>query len=114
MFSHRKFVNFCIFIVSILSVNLAGDAVTDYLLKYKYLTHPAKATLAGMFITALVLYPAFMWIDDLSEKLTKRYFKVGKNAAGKTFGVLITFTIAITILFFLYLKRWFGLYIWDL
>ncbi len=114
MFSNKKLVNFCIFIISILCVNLINDKVTTYLLEYKHLTHPAKATLIGMLLTAFVLYPAFMWIDDLSEKLTKSYFKAGKNAAGKTIGVLITFCIAMSVLFLFYLNMWFGMFLWDL
>jgi hypothetical protein len=114
MFTHRKLVNFCIFIVSILTVNIATEKVTDYLLRYKHYTHPAKATLIGMLLTAFVLYPAFRWIDDLSEKLTKKYFKAGKNAAGKTFGVILTFGLAMSLLFCLYLNSWFELNIWDL
>jgi hypothetical protein len=114
MFTYRKFVNALVFVVSILTVNLITDRITHYLLKHKHITHPAKATLIGMLLTAIVLYPAFMWIDDLSEKLTKNYFKAGKNAAGKTIGVLITFCIAMSILFLFYLHLWFGLYVWDL
>lgn len=76
--------------------------------------HPAKTTLIGMLLTAFVLYPAFMWIDDLSEKLTKSYFKAGKNAAGKTIGVLVTFCVAMSVLFLFYLNMWFGMYLWDL
>jgi hypothetical protein len=114
MFSHRKIVNLFVFIISILSVNLITDRITNYLLEHKHMTHPAKATLVGMFLTIAVLYPAFMWIDDLSEKLTKHFFKAGKKAGGKTIGLLIAFSLAIGILFFFYLHLWFGMFIWDL
>lgn len=114
MFTYKKFVNLLVFIVSILTVNLITDRITNYLLEHKNLTHPAKATLIGMFLTVAVLYPAFVWIDDLGEKITKNFFKAGKNAAGKIIGVLITFCIAIGILFLFYLHLWFGLYPWSL
>jgi hypothetical protein len=114
MISNRKFVNALIFFISILIVNLVTDKITTYVLKYKHMTHPVKATLIGMLLTVCVLYPAFMWIDDLTEKITKRYFKVGKNAAGKTIGVIVTFLVALGILFLFYLHLWFGLYLWDL
>jgi hypothetical protein len=114
MFTYKKFVNLLVFIVSILSVNLITDRITNYLLEHKHLTSPAKATLLGMFLTVAVLYPAFMWIDDLAEKIAKNFFKAGKNAAGKTIGVLIAFAVAIGILFLIYLHLWFGLYPWNL
>lgn len=114
MMSNRKFVNALIFFISILSVNLVTDKITSWVLGYKHLTHPVKATAIGMILTVCVLYPAFVWLDDLSEKITKRYFKAGKNAAGKTIGVFITFCVAIGILFLFYLHLWFGMYPWDL
>jgi multidrug efflux pump subunit AcrB len=112
--SNRKFVNALIFFISILIVNLVTDKITSYLLDHKHIMHPAKATLTGMLIMVCVLYPAFMWIDDLTEKITKSYFKAGKNAAGKTIGVVLTFLMAFGVLFLLYLHQWFGLYIWNL
>lgn len=114
MFTYKKFVNLLVFIISILTVNLITDRITNYLLEHKHITHPAKATMIGMFLTVAVLYPAFMWIDDWGEKITKNFFKAGKNAAGKTIGVLITFSITLGILFLFYLHLWFGLYLWDL
>jgi hypothetical protein len=114
MFSYKNFVNTLVFIISILTVNLLSDKVTTYLITHKHILHPAKATLIGMLLTALVLYPAFKSINNLSEKLTKHYFNAGKNAAGKTIGVIITFFIALGILFLFYLHLWFKLYIWDL
>jgi hypothetical protein len=112
--TNRKFVNALIFFISLLTVNLVTDKITAILLKYKHLTHPAKATAIGMVLTVVVLYPTFMWLDDLTEKITKRYFKAGKSAAGKTLGVIITFCVALGILFILYLHLWFGMYPWQL
>jgi hypothetical protein len=114
MISYKKFVNALVFLISILTVNLVTDRITTYLLKHKHLTTPAKATIIGMALTALVLYPAFLWIDSMSEKLTKNYFKAGKNAAGKSIGVFITFCLAMGVLFLFYLHLWFGMYFWDL
>ena len=114
MFTYRKFVNALVFVISILTVHLITDRITVYLLAHKHILQPAKATLLGMLLVAIVLYPAFMWIDDLSEKLTKNYFKAGKNAAGKILGTLLTFAIALAVLFLFYLNLWFGLYVWEL
>lgn len=108
MFTYRKFVNLLIFIVSILIVNLLTDKITNLLLRYKYTMHPAKATLLGMVIMVFVLYPAYNWLDDFSEKITKRYFNAGKNAAGKITGTLLAFVILIFVLFLFYLDLWYN------
>lgn len=115
MFSYKKFVGFLVFIISILAVNLINIALTEYLLTFKHYSHPGKITLIGMLILALVLYPAFMWIDDWSERVTLKYFSLGsKSAAGKTVGVIIAFSVVFGILFVCYLHTWFGLFPWDL
>lgn len=114
MFTYRKFVNFLIFIVSILIVNLVTDHITNWLLRHKHLMHPAKATLLGMGIMVFILYPAFNWIDDFSEKLTKKYFNAGKNAAGKITGTLLAFLILVFILFLFYLHIWYQQTLLDL
>lgn len=111
--SYRKIVNFLVFIISILTVNLLTTYITDKLFSYKNLTHPVKATLIGMGLTVFILYPAFMWIDDLSEKLTKRFLKAGKNAGGKVMGLILMFLLALAVLFAFYLHMWFGVMPWD-
>jgi hypothetical protein len=112
--SYRKFVNFLIFIISILIVNLVTTLISDYLMRYKHMTHPVKATLIGMVAVVFILYPAFNWIDDWSEKLSKKMFAAGKNAGGKFFGLLWAFSIAFTILFLCYLNLWFSIKPWNL
>jgi hypothetical protein len=114
MFSYKKFVNLLAFIVSILTVNLLTDRITGYLLTYRHIVHPAKATAIGMLLTVVVLYPAFTWIEDLSDRFTKKYFKAGKNMAGRTIGISVAFSIAFGILFLCYLNLWFGLMVWEL
>lgn len=114
MFTYRKFVNLLIFIISILAVNLITDRITVFLSGYKYTLHPAKATLVGMAILVFILYPAFNWIDDFCETLTKKYFNAGKNAAGKITGVLLAFVVLIFILFLFYLDLWYNKSLLDL
>lgn len=115
MFSYKKFVGFLVFIISILSVNLINIWLTEYLFTFKHYDRPGKITLIGMLLLALVLYPAFRWIDDWSEKITLSYFNAGsKSVGGKTVGVIIAFSVVFGILFVCYLHTWFGLFPWDL
>ena len=64
--------------------------------------------MVGMVIMVFVLYPAYNWLDDFSEKVTKRYFNAGKNAAGKITGTLLAFVILIFVLFLFYLDLWYN------
>jgi len=114
MFTYKRFLGSLVFIVSILTVNLLSTYFFDYLLTFKHLENPWKVTMIGMFALVLVLYPAFMWIDDLSEKVTMKYFKAGKSAAGKFFGVLLAFSVAFFVLFVFYFQLWFGFWVWQL
>jgi hypothetical protein len=111
---YRKFVNFLLFIISILTVNLLTTLLSDYMMKYTQHNHPLKATLIGMVLTVFVLYPAYSRIDDISENLTRRIFTAGKNAAGKFLGLLWAFSVAFGILFVCYLNLWFHINLWDL
>ena len=112
--TYRKVVNFLVFIVSILVVNLATNYISEWLLSYKHTAHPAKVTLIGMGLTVFILYPAYNWLDDISEKVTKHYFNAGRNATGKIPGLIIAFSISLLVLFLCYLHMWFGLSPLDL
>lgn len=112
--SYRKFVNFLIFMISILAVNLVTSMISDHLMGYMRALHPVKATLIGMMVMVFVLYPAFNWIDDMSEKMTKQIFAAGKNAGGKFLGLFWAFAVALGVLFCFYLHLWFRLKPWDL
>jgi hypothetical protein len=112
--SYRKFVNLLIFIISILAVNLVTTHISDQIIGYMHDMQPWKATLIGMMLMVFVLYPAYNWLDDLSEKLTKQVFTAGKNAGGKFLGLLWAFSVALGVLFCFYLHLWFHLKPWDL
>ncbi len=112
--AYRKLVNFFVFVISILIVNLITDKVTTLLLSYRFAGNSTKATLIGMAVMVFVLYPAYNWLDDLSSKMAKRVFKAGKHAGGKFLGVTVAFLVCLFILFLFYLHLWFGKTIFDL
>ena len=112
--SYRKVVNTLVLLISILFVNLLTSLISDFGFKYLKNMNSAKATLIGMGATVFILYPAYSYIDKWSEKLTKKMFNAGKNAAGKFIGLLLVFSAAIFILFIAYLKMWFNVWYWDI
>lgn len=111
--SYRKVVNTLVLLISILFVNLLTSLISDLGFKYLKNMDSAKATLIGMGATVFILYPAYSYIDKWSEKLTKKVFNAGKNAAGKFIGLLLVFIAAICLLFIAYLKVWFNVWYWD-
>lgn len=112
--SYRKFAGFLIFIISILTINLITTFISDYLMSYMHFTHPLKATLIGMVLMVFILYPAYNWIDKLSNVITVRIFNAGRNAGGKFLGLLWAFGVAFGILFLCYLYIWFQVKVWQL
>lgn len=112
--SYRKFANFLLFIISILTVNLITTFISDYMMSYMHLTHPLKATLIGMVLMVFILYPAYNWIDELSGIITVKIFTAGRNAGGKFLGLLWAFFVAFGVLFLCYMYIWFHIRVWDL
>lgn len=112
--SYKKVLNALVFLVSILFVNILTTFIGDYALNYLHRMHPAKATAIGMAATVFILFPAFTYIDKWSERTTKKLFNAGKNAAGKFIGLLLVFAITLSVLFTVYLKMWFNVWVWQL
>jgi len=105
---YKKLVNYYLFIVSILIVNLIADHLTGFLLGLRFMTNPPKATLIGMGVLVFVLYPAFHYINNWSEDFALRIFSAGKHIGGKVFGVTLAFLLCLFIILLLYMQLWFG------
>lgn len=112
--SYKKILNALVLLVSILLVNIITTLIGDLGLNYLRNMHPVKATAIGMAATVFILFPAFNYLDKWSERTTKKVFTAGKNAAGKFIGLLLVFAVALSILFAIYLKMWFGIWVWKL
>lgn len=112
--SYKKVLNALVFLISILFVNILTTCIGDFGLNYLRSMHPAKATAIGMAATVFILFPAFSYIDKWSERTTKKVFNAGKNAGGKFIGLLLVFGLTLSILFAVYLKMWFNVWVWQL
>jgi len=106
--NYNKLVNYYVFVLSILTVNLISDRITNYLFGLRFMTHPIKATAIGLCVLVFVLYPAYHYLNGWSERIAKRIFKIGKNAGGKFVGVTLAFLLCLFILYLLYMQFWFG------
>lgn len=104
---YRYFFRFAVMSLTILTVNLITNALTNYMVSYKNHYRPVVFTLLGMAITVIILYPLFIklesWVKDISVKAVRS----GKSVAGKYLGLLFTFLSALTVLFYFYTKMWY-------
>ena len=57
--------------------------------------------------------PIFAYTDRITQAAVKAGLQQTKSGAGKVIGVMVFIAVVITILFALYLDRWFGLSILD-
>ena len=104
---YRYFFRFAVMSLTILTVNLITNALTNYMVSYKNHYRPVVFTLLGMAITVVILYPLFIklesWVKDISVKAVRS----GKSVAGKYLGLLFTFLAALMVLFYFYAKMWY-------
>lgn len=105
----RRFINFFILAITILTVNLLTGYITEYFLHYKKITNPLKFTALGMIILVAIFYPVFGYIEKKVEKITRKLIKRGKNTLGKSMGFVVVISLLIFALFSVYAKLWFDL-----
>ena len=104
---YKFFFRFVVATLTILTANLITNAISDYLVSYKNHFRPLVFTFLGMGIIIVIFYPLFMKLEDLLKYLSVKVVKSGNSAAGKYMGLLLTFLIALLILFYFYAKMWY-------
>lgn len=98
---------FVVATITILTANLLTNAISAYLVSYKNHFRPVVFTLLGMGIIIVIFYPLFMKLEDWLKYLSVKLVKSGNSAAGKYMGLLLTFLVALLILFYFYAKMWY-------
>ena len=104
---YNKIIKFMVLLLSILTANLITTIIDEYVLTYKHTFNPYLFTWIGMLIVVLIYYPLFTQIDKWSTKYSDKFIKVGKKITGKKTGILITFIVALLILYYFYGRLWF-------
>jgi hypothetical protein len=105
----RRIINFCVLVITILTVNLLTGFITGYFLHYKRAINPLKFTALGMIILVAIFYPVFGYIETKTEEIARKLLKKGKHTFGKRFGFIIVFSLIIFLLYSIYAKMWFGI-----
>jgi hypothetical protein len=93
--------------LTILTVNLINNAITNYMVSYKNHYNPIASTFLGMAITVVILYPLFIKLESWVRDISVKAIKSGKSLAGKYLGLLLTFLAALMVLFYFYAKMWY-------
>lgn len=104
---YRKLFNIMVLMISVLTLNLLTDFITNYILHYKLDINPLKYTALAMLALVFVLVPAYSYMSGKIEILAAKLLVKGSNSFGKVVGLLLSFLVLFTILFAIYLNKWF-------
>jgi hypothetical protein len=94
--------------ITILTVELLVTWITGYLVSFRSRFDPYTFTLIAMGIITVVFYPMFAKMHEWINVLSKKIIRSGRSVGGKFFGLLMAFLVCFGILFWLYLKMWYG------
>lgn len=109
----RYFFRFAVTTLSILTVELLVTWITGYLATFRSRFDPYTFTLISMGIITVVFYPLFAKLHDAVNTLSRKILKSGKSAGGKFLGILLAFLLCFAVLFYFYLKMWYGIDLMD-
>lgn len=106
---YRFLFRFFVITITILTANLLTTAISDYLVTYRHHMKPLVFTLIGMLVIVLVFYPLFTRVEDWVKGISTRFIRTGKNLGGKYLGLFLAFFTGMIILFYFYVKMWYGI-----
>ncbi len=111
---YRFLFRFVVTTLTILTASLLTSAISDYMISYKNSYKPLSFTLMGMGIIVVIFYPLFLKLEDWVTKASVRFIKSGNSLAGRSLGLLLTFTLGLTILLYFYAKMWYHINIFKI
>lgn len=111
---YRKLFNIMVLMISVLVLNLLTDFITNYIIHYKLEISPLKFTAIAMLTLVFILVPAYSYMNNKIEIMVAHLLVKGTNSFGKIFGLLLSFAIVFTILFAIYLHKWFHISLWQM
>ena len=99
-----------VFTISVLTAKILSEFLFDFVIKYKKNVNPYIDTLIGMAIVAFVFFPALTLMNKYLKVLAEGYIKTSKKSAKKSTNGLVWATlIALLILYYFYLMKWYGI-----
>jgi len=110
---YRYFFRFVVMTLTILTVNLIANTITNYMVSYKNHYKPVTFTFIGMAITVVILYPFFIKLESWVKNISVKAIKSGNSVAGKFFGLLFTFLAALLVLLYFYARLWYHINVFQ-
>lgn len=104
---YRYFFRFVVMTLTILTVNLLTNTISDYMISYKNQYKPVVFTLLGMAVIVVIFYPLFAKLEGWVKNISLKAIKSGKSVAGKYLGLFLTFFVGMLILCYFYGKMWY-------
>jgi hypothetical protein len=104
---YKYLFRFIVTTLTILTANLITNAISNYMVTYRYSTRPIAFTFIGMMIIVVVFYPLFIRLEDWISGISVRFVKSGRSLAGKYFGLAAAFSGGMVILFYFYARMWY-------
>jgi len=99
-----------VFTISVLAAKILSEYLFDFIIRYKQNVNPYIDTLIGMGITAFVFFPALGLMNKYLKILAEGYIKHSKKSSKKnSTGLLWGTLIALLILYYFYLMKWYGI-----
>ena len=96
-----------VLMISVLTVNLLTDYITDYIIHYKVDLNPFKYTAIAMLMLVFILVPAYSYLSSRIELLVARVLVKGSSSFGKIVGLLFSFALIFSALYAIYLHKLF-------
>lgn len=104
MMSTQKLTKYVIFTLTVLIASLLSNYLTELATK-NFVEHSYKGVAIEMILIVIIYYPAFILLESIITKISKQYVKNSKKAIkSSSFGLLISFGIALLVLFYLFAK----------
>jgi len=111
---YRRFFNFAVTTLTILTANLLTTFITDKLISMKWELKPMRFTIISMGIITIVFYPLFIRLQDWVNGFSKKFMKAGHSMAGKYIGLFFMFAVGMLILTYFYARMWYNINIFRL
>lgn len=110
----RKLSKYVILIFTILLADIIKEIILHYIGFHRNFRHPYTSVALGMGIIVLVFYPLFLLMEKITEKIAESYISnTQKIAGGNMKGLFIALVLGLGILYFVYLKVWFNINIFN-
>ena len=104
----RNISKYLILAIGIFTADIVKEFVLHYAHDYLHHKNPYMATLIRMGVSIVVFYPTFLFVEEYTKSISKKYVATTRNALGGGFQAsLIAALIGLAIVYFTFLWLWY-------